>query len=190
MAEKPLLKVKYEEEIILQLVKRFSYKNNAESPRLTKIVLNVGTGVPKTSGETKYHDSVRDELAAITGQKPAETKARASISNFKVRKGMPLGWKTTLRGNRMYEFLDRFIHTAVPQIRDFRGLPRSGFDGRGNFSLGLREQTIFSEIKMDKIAKHHGMDLIFVTTAKSDEEGEALMEGFGFPFRRKQKAGS
>jgi large subunit ribosomal protein L5 len=159
----------------------FGFDNPFRVPRLEKIVLNVGYGeAPKNP---KLLDSVVEELTLIAGQKPLVTKARKAISNFGIREGMPIGAMVTLRGTRMYEFLDRFINTAVPRIRDFRGLPTRAFDGRGNYTLGVKEQMIFPEIDYDKVQKVHGMDIVFVTTTNKDDEALALLREMGMPFR-------
>lgn len=181
----PLLLTRYLAEVLPSLMKRFGYANKSQCPRLTKIILNVGTGKSQAAGDAKFHDSVGEELTAIAGQRAVATLARVSIANFKLRQGMKVGWRVTLRGDRMYEFLGRFIHAAVPQIRDFRGLPRTSFDGRGNYTLGMKEQTVFPEVVFEKVVKIHGLDLVIVTTAKTNEEAEALLEGLGFPFRKK-----
>jgi len=178
----PRLKTKYQEEIVPALIKRFNYSNVMQVPRLTKISLNVGVG--EAIQDSKALDSAVEELATISGQKPAITAAKKSISNFKLRQGMKIGCRVTLRGARMYEFLDRFISTAVPRIRDFRGLPDKSFDGRGNYSVGIREQIIFPEINVDKVAKIHGLDVTFVTNAKSDEEAFELLAAYGMPFKK------
>jgi len=178
----PRLQKKYREEIIPALMKRFGYKNVMEVPRLEKIVLNMGVG--EAVQDPKELDRAMGDLATITGQKPAYTMAKKSISNFKLRKGMKIGCRVTLRGARMYEFLDRFINLAVPRIRDFRGLSDRSFDGRGNYSVGVREQIIFPEINVDKIDKIRGLDITFVTTAENDEEAYELLKAFGMPFKK------
>ncbi len=178
----PRFQKKYREEIIPALMKRFGYKNVMEVPRLEKIVLNMGVG--EAVQDPKELDRAMGDLATITGQKPAYTMAKRSISNFKLRKGMKIGCRVTLRGARMYEFLDRFINLAVPRIRDFRGLSDRSFDGRGNYSVGVREQIIFPEINVDKIDKIRGLDITFVTTAENDEEAYELLKAFGMPFKK------
>jgi large subunit ribosomal protein L5 len=181
----PRLKRQYWEKIVPALVKRFSYKNVMMAPRLEKIVLNVGIG--EASQNPKLLESAVEELAAIAGQRPSITRARKSISNFKLRAGMPVGCRVTLRGWRMWEFLDRLMSIAIPRIRDFRGLSDRSFDGRGSYTFGIREQIIFPEIDIDKIERVHGMDITLVTTAKSDEEAYALLEEMGWPFRRRRQ---
>ncbi len=178
----PRLQKKFFEEIVPAMMKRFNYKNVMEVPRLLKISLNMGVG--EAIQEPKALENAMNDLAIISGQKPAITKAKRSISNFKLRQGMKIGCKVTLRGARMYEFLDRFINLAVPRIRDFRGLSDKSFDGRGNYSVGIREQIIFPEINVDKIDKIRGLDITFVTNAKSDEEAYELLKAFGMPFKR------
>jgi large subunit ribosomal protein L5 len=159
----------------------FGFDNPFRVPRVEKVVLNVGFGeAPKSP---KLLDSIVDELTLISGQKPVVTRARKAISNFGIRQGMPIGAMVTLRGHRMYEFLDRFINAAVPRIRDFRGLPTRGFDGRGNYTLGVKEQMIFPEIDYDKVQKIHGMDIVIVTTTNQDNEALALLRELGMPFR-------
>lgn len=166
------------------LQKKFGYGNVHQIPRLTKIVVNVGLGdAPKVP---KALDAVVEELGAITGQRPVVTRAKKSIANFNLRDGMPVGARATLRGARMWEFLDRFINVAVPRIRDFRGVPTRSFDGRGNYSIGIREQVIFPEIDYDKVERIHGMDITFCTTAIRDDEALALLRELGMPFRGEQ----
>lgn len=179
----PRLKDFYIREIIPVLKKEFNLKNNLEVPRLTKVVINMGLSDAKEN--IKVIDLAVKQLAAITGQRPVVTRAKKSISNFKIREGMPIGCKVTLRGRVMYEFMDRLINVSIPRIRDFRGLPRNSFDGRGNYSLGLKDQTIFSEIEYDKIDKVRGMDITVVTTAKNNAQAEKLLVLFGMPFREK-----
>ena len=176
----PRLKKKYSEEIIPAMMKRFGYKNVMQVPRLTKICLNMGVG--EAVQDPKLLERAMEDLAVISGQKPAVTAAKKSISNFKLRKGMKIGCRVTIRGERMYEFLDRFISLAIPRIRDFRGLSDKAFDGKGNYSVGAREQIIFPEINVDKIDKIRGLNITFVTNAKSDEEAYELLKGFGMPF--------
>ncbi len=184
MSEKyiPRLKKVYREEIIPRLMNEFSYKNVMQVPRLGKVVLNAG--LAEGMHDIKLLESVLDEFSLITGQKGVITRAKKSIANFKLRKDMPIGCKVTLRGDMAYEFLDRFISFAVPRIRDFRGVPLRGFDGRGNYTLGITEQLIFPEINYDKIVKVHGLSVTIVTTAETDKEAKALLEAFGMPFRK------
>ncbi len=177
----PRLKEKYIKEIIPNMMREFSYKNIMQVPRLEKIVLNVGLG--EAVQNIKLLDAVQKELAMITGQKAVVTKAKKSIAAFKLRKGTPIGCKVTLRGNRMYEFLDRLISIALPRIRDFKGVSGKSFDGRGNYSLGLKEQFIFPEIDYDKVEMVHGLDITICTNAKTDQESKALLRHFGMPFR-------
>ena len=175
------LKEFYEKEIVPSLMKEFDYKSIMQVPRINKIVVNVGMG--EAIQNVKLLDAAVDELRQISGQQPVVTIARKSIANFKLREGMPIGCKVTLRRRNMYEFLDRLINSSLPRIRDFRGISGKAFDGRGNYSLGLSEQIIFPEIKYDKVEKVHGMDIDIVTTAKTDEEAKALLKGFNMPFR-------
>jgi large subunit ribosomal protein L5 len=175
------LKEIYEKEIVPSLMKQFQYPSIMQVPSLKKIVVNVGMG--EAIQTPKILDSAVEELAQITGQRPVVTQAKKSIANFKLREGMAVGCKVTLRKRMMYEFLDRLINTSLPRIRDFRGISGKAFDGRGNYSLGLTEQMIFPEIKFDKVEKIHGMDIVIVTTAKNDEEAKALLNGFRMPFR-------
>ena len=176
------LKDKYVSEVVPALLKQFGYKNVNEVPKIEKIVLNMGLGAEKDN--SKSFNIAVDELAAISGQKPVMTCAKKSIANFKLREGQKIGAKVTLRGNRMYEFLDRLIAIAIPKIRDFRGIDsKVGFDGRGNYSYGIKEQLIFPEIIYDKIEKIRGFDINFVTTAKTDEEARALLKLMGMPFK-------
>ena len=178
---KPRLQKHYEERVRPNLMKEFGFDNPFRVPRLEKIVLNVGLGeAPK---QPKLLDSIVEELTLISGQKPLVTRARKAISNFGIREGMPIGASVTLRGPRMYEFMDRFVNTAVPRIRDFRGLPTRSFDGRGNYTLGIKEQMIFPEIEYDKVQKIHGMDIVFVTTTNKDNEALSLLRELGMPFR-------
>lgn len=179
-------KDKYKLEITPAMQKRFNYSNVMQIPRLEKIVLNMGVGVAgQTGGDAKLLDNAMRDMGIITGQKPAITRCRKSISNFKVRAGARVGCRVTLRGERMFEFLDRLISTALPRVRDFQGLNPNSFDGRGTFAMGVKEQLIFPEIDYDKIDKVRGMDIIICTTAKSDEEARALLKEFGMPFREK-----
>jgi large subunit ribosomal protein L5 len=176
------LKERYLKEIVPSLMKEFSYKNIMQVPRLSHIVINVGMG--EAIQNIKLLDAAMREIAAITGQRPVITRAKKSIASFKVRKGMPVGCKVTLRGERMYEFLDKFISLALPRIRDFKGVSPRSFDGKGNFAFGVKEQVIFPEIDYDKTESIYGMDVIIVTTAKTNEEGRALLEYLGVPFRK------
>jgi len=180
--EKPTLQQRYETEIRSDLQKQFGLTSVMAVPRLTKVVINVGMG--DAVQNPKLIDSTVDELAKITGQRPIVTRARKAISNFKLREGLPIGVAVTLRRERMYEFLERLIAVSLPRVRDFRGLPAKGFDGRGNYSLGLREQVIFPEIDLDKVEKIHGMTVTIVTTADSDAHGRALLTALGMPFRQ------
>lgn len=173
---------RYKEEIIPELMKEFGYKNVNEVPKLVKIVLNMGLGDVKDN--SKSFNIALDELTLIAGQKPVATKAKKAISNFKVRAGMKIGAKVTLRGTRMYEFFDRLIGIALPRVRDFRGISDKSFDGRGNYSMGIKEQLIFPEISYDKVEKIRGLDISFITTAKTDAEAKALLKALGLPFAR------
>ena len=175
------LKERYVKEVVPALVKEYGYKNINEVPKLEKIVLNMGLGDVKDN--SKSFNLAVDELAVISGQKPVVTKAKKSVANFKVREGMKIGAKVTLRGTRMYEFMDKFISIALPRVRDFRGVSPSAFDGRGNYSYGVREQLIFPEIVYDKIEKIRGFDICFVTTAKTDDEARSLLKLMGMPFK-------
>ncbi len=174
------LKKKYQEEVIPAMMKEFGYKNPLQVPRLEKITLNVGLG--EATQNIKVLDAAVSEVVAITGQKPVITKAKKAIANFKLREGVPIGCMVTLRRERMYEFLDRLIHVALPRVRDFRGVSDRSFDRRGNYSLGLREQIIFPEIQADKVEKARGLTVSIVTTAKTDKEGKALLKYMGMPF--------
>lgn len=174
------LKDKYKNEVTKAMMEKFKYKNVMEIPKLEKIVVNMGVGEAKDN--SKILNVAADELATITGQKPVITKAKKSVANFKLREGMPIGTKVDLRGEMMYEFLDRLVNVALPRVRDFRGVKASAFDGRGNYSLGIKEQLIFPEIEYDKIEAVRGMDIIFVTTAKTDEEAYELLKLMGMPF--------
>lgn len=182
MALEIALKQRYNEEIRPELIKRFGYDNIMAAPRLVKIVVNQGLGEAKE--DSRILEKAGKELALITGQQPAQTKAKKSISNFKLRQGMPIGLRVTLRGDRMWIFAEKLVNIALPRIRDFRGINPSGFDGRGNYNLGLREQAIFPEITFDMVDTVRGMDIAVVTTAKTDEEAKALLELLGFPFRK------
>lgn len=181
-APTPRLKDRYHKDVVPALMKQFSYQNPMQVPRLVKVVLNMGMGEAITNA--KALDHAVDELGRITGQHPVITRAKKSIATFKLREGMPIGTTVTLRRERMYEFLDRFISAALPRIRDFKGIPSKSFDGRGNYSLGIKEQVIFPEIEIDKVDAIHGMDITIVTTAKTDEEGRALLGHLGMPFRK------
>ena len=172
---------KYVSEVAPALMEKFGYKSTMQIPKLSKIVINIGMGEAKDN--PKAIEAACGDLALITGQKPLVTKARKSVANFKLREGMNIGCKVTLRAERMYEFLDRFFNVALPRVRDFRGISDKGFDGRGNFSLGIKEQLIFPEIEYDKIDKLRGMDINFVTTAQTDEEARELLKLMGAPFR-------
>jgi large subunit ribosomal protein L5 len=178
----PRLKALYESEIRKALTEKFGYSNPMMVPALDKVVLNMGVG--EAVGDSKLVQSAASELTKIAGQKPIITRARKSISTFKIRENMPIGVKVTLRKTRMYEFLDRFINIALPRVRDFRGLSTTSFDGRGNYATGLKEHLIFPEIDYDKIDRIWGLDVVVCTTAKTDEEARALLEAFNFPFRR------
>lgn len=174
------LKDKYQDEIIDAMIKKFDYKNKMEVPKLVKIVVNMGVGEAKENA--KVLDAAVKDMETITGQKAVVTRAKNSIANFKLREGMAIGCKTTLRGEKMYEFADRLINLALPRVRDFRGVNPNSFDGRGNYALGIKEQIIFPEIEYDKVDKVRGMDVIFVTTAKTDEEARELLRQFNMPF--------
>ena len=177
----PRLKERFHGTVIAGLLKERGYTNPWQVPRLHKVVINMGVGEGRDNA--KILDFATADLQAITGQKPVITRAKKSIANFKLREGVPIGAKVTLRGTRMYEFLDRLINVALPRVRDFKGVPPKGFDGRGNYALGLREQLIFPEILYDKVDKVRGMDVIIVTTARTDEEAKALLSHLGMPFR-------
>ena len=179
------LKEQYQNEIVDALIKKFGYKNKMEVPKLDKIVINMGVGEAKENA--KLLDAAIADMELITGQKAIATKAKKSVANFKIREGMPIGCKVTLRGEKMYEFADRLINLALPRVRDFRGVNPNAFDGRGNYALGIKEQLIFPEVEYDKVDKVRGMDIIFVTTAKTDEEGFALLKAFGLPFKNANK---
>lgn len=176
------LKELYNNEVLPALIKEFDYKNVMQAPKLEKIVVNIGLGEAKDNA--KLLESAVEELRVITGQQPVITKARKSISNFKLREGMSIGTKVTLRGQRMEDFFDKLVNIALPRVRDFRGVPTTSFDGRGNYALGIKEQLIFPEINFDKVNKLRGMDIVFVTTAKSDEEGRELLAQLGMPFKK------
>ena len=176
------LKDMYKNEIVDAMIKKFGYKNVMEVPKLDKIVLNMGVGEAKDNA--KVLEAAVKDMEAITGQKVVTTKAKSSIANFKIREGLPIGCKVTLRGEKMYEFLDRLVNLALPRVRDFRGVNPNAFDGRGNYALGIKEQIIFPEIEYDKVDKVRGMDIIFVTTAKTDEEARELLTLFNMPFAK------
>lgn len=180
MAEAPRLKVKYKEEIVPKLEQELGITNINNVPKLVKIVVNMGVG--EAAVDSKLIDAAVEDLRTITGQQPMICRAKKSIATFHLRKGQAIGAKVTLRGDRMYEFFDRLIATAIPRIRDFRGLPATSFDGHGNYSMGVTEQIIFPEIAYDEVDRTRGMDITFVTTAATDEEGKALLDAFGFPF--------
>jgi len=174
------LKQKYQDEVVPAMMKEFSYKNTMQVPRLQKITVNIGLG--EATQNIKVLDTAVVELTAITGQKPVVTHAKKAIANFKLREGIPIGCMVTLRRDRMYEFLDRLIHVALPRVRDFKGISDRSFDGRGNYSLGLRDQIIFPEIQADKVEKTRGMTVSIITTAKTDQEGRSLLRFLGMPF--------
>lgn len=178
----PRLREKYKETVVPALMKEFSYKSIMQVPKVEKVVLNVGLG--EAIQNIKLLDAAQKELSIITGQKAVTTKAKKSIAGFKLRKGMPIGCKVTLRGNRMFEFLDRLISVALPRIRDFKGVSARAFDGKGNYSLGIKEQFIFPEIDYDKVEMVHGMDVAICTSAKTDAEAKALLKHLGMPFRK------
>ncbi|MGN1013934.1 MAG: 50S ribosomal protein L5 [Butyricicoccus sp.] len=179
----PVLKDKYQAEVAPALMKKFEYKSPMQIPKLDKIVINVGCG-SEANGNSKVLDAIVRDITAITGQKAIVTHARKSVANFKLREGMPVGVKVTLRGNRMWEFLDRFFNIALPRVRDFRGINPNSFDGRGNYACGLKEQLIFPEIEYDKIDKIRGMDIVMCTTANTDEEARELLAALGAPFAK------
>lgn len=176
------LKETYQNEIVDAMTKKFGYKNVMQVPKLAKIVVNMGIGEAKEN--SKILDTAMAELETITGQKAVPTKAKKSIANFKLREGMPIGCMVTLRGDKMYEFLDRLVNLALPRVRDFRGVNPNSFDGRGNYALGIKEQLIFPEIEYDKVDKVRGMDVVVVTTAETDEEARELLTQFGMPFKK------
>jgi large subunit ribosomal protein L5 len=177
-----IIKDKYENVVKPELIKAFNYTTVMQVPKIDKIVVNMGVG--DAVFNAKVLDDAVEELRAITGQKPLVTKAKASISNFKLREGMPIGAKVTLRGDRMWFFLDKLISLALPRVRDFRGISQNAFDGRGNYTVGIKEQIIFPEISLDKVKKVRGMDIVIVTTAKTDQEGRALLSLLGMPFKK------
>jgi large subunit ribosomal protein L5 len=176
------LRERYQTNVVPAMMQAFSYQNKMQVPGITKVVLNVC--MSEAISNVKVLDAAVLELSKITGQKPVVTRAKTSIAGFKLREGMPIGCMVTLRGKRMYEFLDRLIHAALPRIRDFRGISQKAFDGRGNYTLGVKEQLIFPEINYDEITSLHGMDVAVVTSAQNDAEGKALLENLGFPFRK------
>ena len=180
----PRLKTQYNDEIRDQIQDALGLENVMQVPRLSKIVVNMGAG--DAAADSKLINGVVEDLRTITGQQPKVNRARKSVSNFKIREGQPIGASVTLRGERMWEFLDRLVALAIPRIRDFRGLSPKGFDGRGNYSFGVTEQLIFPEIDYDKVMKVRGMDITLVTTAETDDQGMALLDAFGFPFRKEQ----
>lgn len=176
------LKEKYTNDVIPSLVEKFNYENVMEVPKLEKIVINMGMGVAKDN--PKALETAVEELKTITGQNPVTTKAKKSVSNFKIREGMPVGAKVTLRGTRMYDFLDKLMNVALPRVRDFRGISKTSFDGRGNYALGIKEQLIFPEIEYDKVDRINGMDIIIVTTAENDEQAREFLALMGMPFKK------
>ena len=176
------LKEQYQNEIVDAMIKKFGYKNIMEVPKLDKVVINMGVGEAKDNA--KLLESAIADMEKIAGQKAVVTRAKNSVANFKIREGMPIGCKTTLRGDKMYEFADRLINLALPRVRDFRGVNANAFDGRGNYALGIKEQLIFPEIEYDKVDKVRGMDVIVVTTAETDEEARELLTQFGMPFKK------
>lgn len=178
----PRLKDKYQSEVIPAMQQKFGYKNVMQAPRLEKVVLNMGVG--RATQNSKLLDAAAADLAIIAGQKPVITRARKSVSNFKLREGMPIGTKVTLRGDRMYEFLDKLMNINLPRVRDFRGVSPKSFDGRGNYSLSVKEQLVFPEIDYDQVEQIQGMDITIVTTARTDEEAKVLLEFLGMPFRQ------
>lgn len=185
-ASSPRLLKQYREEIIPHMMKQFGYKNVMEVPAITKVSLNIGVG--EATQDSKFLDGAARDLTMIAGQKAVITRARKSISNFKLREGMPIGCRVTLRRERMYEFIDRLMNVTIPRIRDFRGVDEKGFDGHGNYTLGIREQIVFPEINYDKVVKIRGLNITFVTTAGTDEESYELLKAFGMPFRKREKS--
>ena len=173
---------RYQNEVVKSLMEKFNYSSKMQAPKIEKIVLNIGVG--DAVSNSKLLDEAVNELTLITGQKPVITRAKKSIAGFKLREGAPIGCKVTLRGERMYEFLDKLVNISLPRVRDFRGVSNNSFDGRGNYTLGIKEQLIFPEINFDKVNKLRGMDIVFVTTAKSDEEGRELLAQLGMPFKK------
>lgn len=178
----PRLKARYNEAIRKELLEKFKYENPMQVPRIEKVVINMGIG--EATGDSKKPAAAAEDLALIAGQKPVVTRARKSVASFKVREGMPIGVKVTLRKDRMYEFLDRLVNIALPRVRDFRGLNPKSFDGRGNFAMGIKEHIVFPEINYDKVDQVWGMDIIVCTTAETDDEARALLTAFNFPFRQ------
>ena len=176
------LQERYENEVVKSLMEKFNYSSKMQAPKIEKIVLNIGVG--DAVSNSKLLDDAVNELTLITGQKPVITRAKKSIAGFKLREGAPIGCKVTLRGERMYEFLDKLVNVSLPRVRDFRGVSNNSFDGRGNYTLGIKEQLIFPEINFDKVNKLRGMDIVFVTTAKTDEEGHELLAQLGMPFHK------
>jgi large subunit ribosomal protein L5 len=181
----PRLKERYKDEIVPELMKQFSYGNVMQVPRVEKVTVNIGLGEARDNARAV--ESASSEIATITGQRPVVTKAKKAIANFKIRENMPIGVAVTMRGDRMYEFLDRLLNAALPRIRDFHGVPTKAFDGRGNFSLGVREQLIFPEIDYDKVDRIRGMQVNIITTARTDEEGKRLLELMGMPFSKERQ---
>ena len=173
---------RYQNDVVKSLVEKFNYSSSMQAPKVEKIVLNIGVG--DAVSNSKLLEEAVNELTLITGQKPVITRAKKSIAGFKLREGAPIGCKVTLRGERMYEFLDKLVNISLPRVRDFRGVSNNSFDGRGNYTLGIKEQLIFPEINFDKVNKLRGMDIVFVTTAKSDEEGRELLAQLGMPFKK------
>lgn len=174
---------RYQNDVVKSMMEKFNYSSKMQAPKIEKIVLNIGVG--DAVSNSKLLDDAVAELTLITGQKPVTTRAKKSIAGFKLREGMPIGCKVTLRGERMYEFLDKLVNISLPRVRDFRGVSNDSFDGRGNYTLGVKEQLIFPEINFDKVNKLRGMDIVFVTTAKTDEEGHELLAQMGMPFKKK-----
>ena len=173
---------RYQKEVVKSLMEKFNYSSKMQAPKIEKIVLNIGVG--DAVSNSKLLDEAVNELTLISGQKPVITRAKKSIAGFKLREGAPIGCKVTLRGERMYEFLDKLVNISLPRVRDFRGVSNNSFDGRGNYTLGIKEQLIFPEINFDKVNKLRGMDIVFVTTAKTDEEGHELLAQLGMPFKK------
>jgi len=182
MDNQPRLKIKYREAVCPYLMEKFKYKSVMQIPTITKIKLNMGVG--ESIKDSKLLDAAAEELTLISGQKPAISKAKRSVSNFKLRKGMKIGAHVTLRGSRMYEFMDRLIEISIPRIRDFQGMPVESFDGRGNYNFGIKEQTVFTEIKFDNVIRANGLNVTIATTAKTDEEAYELLKAIGFPFKK------
>ena len=182
------LQKKYTEEIVPHLMSKFGYGNPMQVPKIEKICLNMGVG--EATEDAKFLEGAVQDLTLISGQKPVVTKAKKSISNFKLREGMPIGCRVTLRRTRMYEFLDRLVNIAIPRVRDFRGVDENGFDGRGNYTIGIREQIIFPEINYDKVVKMRGLNITIVTSTSTDEEGYELLKEFGMPFKNRERGSS